>query len=116
MHPILARLERLAAYLALWTVVGVLVAGVLTNQGLSWSEALVQVLPPLLVYSFICLSSWYVCRAMPLASSGVPGVLTASVASASVGGLLWLALNEIWISTLATMPGMAPIAARFRTQ
>ena len=57
MHPILARLERLAAYLGLWCAIGVLVGAVLTRQGLTWPEALVQVLPPLLVYSFICLSA-----------------------------------------------------------
>lgn len=116
MHPILARFERLAAYLALWTVLGVLVSGVLTNQGLSWPEALVQVLPPLLAYSFICLSSWYVCRAMPLATSGVAGVLTASFVAAAVGGVLWLALNESWLSMLESMPAVAPIASRFRAQ
>ena len=104
MHPILARLERLAAYLALWGAVGILVGAVLTRQGLSWPEALVQVLPPLLVYSFVCLSAWYVCRAMPLTTSGVPGVLAASTLSAFVGGVLWLALNEIWLGTLESMP------------
>jgi two-component system, LytTR family, sensor histidine kinase AlgZ len=116
MHPILARLERLAAYLAAWSVLGVLIGVVLTRQGLTWPEALVQVLPPLLVYSFICLSAWYVCRAMPLASSGVPGVLTASVLAASVAGVLWLAVNEAWITTLESMPALAPITVRFRAQ
>src|SRR6185503_20599154 len=52
MHPILVRLERLAGYLALWGAVGVFESAVLTQQGLTWPEALVQVLPPLLVYSF----------------------------------------------------------------
>src|SRR5687767_6500243 len=116
MHPILARLERLAAYLGAWCIVGVLVGVVLTRQGLTWPEALVQVLPPLLVYSFICLSAWYVCRAMPLSTSGVPGVLTASVVAAFVAGGLWLALNEVWLNTLASMPGLASITVRFRSQ
>ena len=116
MHPILARLERLAAYLALWSAIGVLIGLVLTRQGLTWPEALVLVLPPLLGYAFVCLSAWYVCRAMPLASSGVPGVLTASVVAASVAGGLWLALDEIWIGTLESMPALAPITERFRAQ
>src|SRR5215213_1500243 len=116
MHPILAQFERLAAYLALWTVLGVLVSGVLTNQGLSWPEALVQVLPPLLVYSFVCLSSWYVCRAMPLATSGVPGVLTAAAVAAFVAGGLWLAMHEVWLATLESTAGLAPITTRFRAQ
>ena len=60
MHPILARLERLASYLGLWCAIGILEGVVLTRQGLTWPEALVQVLPPLLVYSLVCLSAWYV--------------------------------------------------------
>ncbi len=116
MHPILARLERLAAYLGLWCVVGVLVGGVLTRQGLTWAEALVQVMPPLLAYSFICLSAWYVCRAMPLGTSGMAGVLTAAGVAASVAGGLWLLLNESWLATLESMEALGPITARFRTQ
>ncbi|HEV8397970.1 MAG TPA: histidine kinase [Vicinamibacterales bacterium] len=114
MHPILARLERLAAYLALWCAIGVLEGVVLTRQGLGWAESLVQVLPPLLVYSFVCLSAFYVCRAMPLTTSGVTGVLTASAVAASVAGVLWLILNEVWLGTLESMPDLASITRRFR--
>ena len=116
MHPILARLESLAAYLGAWSIVGVLIGVVLTRQGLTWPEALVQVLPPLLAYSFVCLSAWYVCRAMPLATSGVPGVLTASAVAAFVAGGLWLAMHETWLATLESTPGLGPITIRFRAQ
>jgi sensor histidine kinase YesM len=116
MHPILARLDRLGGYLALWVVIGVLESSVLTQQGLTWPEALVQVLPPLLFYSFICLSAWYVCRATPLATSGVARVLTASLVAAFVGASLWLALSEAWLATLESMPELASITPRFRAQ
>ena len=116
MHPILTRLERLGSYLALWCAVGVLEGVVLTRQGLTWPEALVQVLPPLIVYSFVCLSAWYVCRATPLATSTVTRVLTASVVAASVAAVLWLALNEVWLAVLESMPEVAPITGRFRAQ
>jgi Sec-independent protein secretion pathway component TatC len=71
MHPILARAERLTTYLAAWLIVAVLLAAVLTRQGLSWLEALALLLPMCLIYGFACLSAWYVCRATPLATSGV---------------------------------------------
>jgi sensor histidine kinase YesM len=116
MHPILTRLERLGSYLALWCAVGVLEGVVLTRQGLTWPEALVQVLPPLIVYSFVCLSAWYVCRATPLATSTVTRVLTASLLAASVAAVLWLALNEVWLAILESMPEFAPITGRFRVQ
>ena len=116
MHPILARLDRLGGYLALWCAIGVLESSILTRQGLTWAEALVQVLPPLLVYAFICLSAWYVCRATPLATSHVSRVLTASMVAAWVGAALWLALSEAWLATLESMPEVAPITARYRAQ
>ena len=54
MHPILARLERIGGYLARWCAICVFETGVLTRQGLTWPEALEQVLPPLLVYAYVC--------------------------------------------------------------
>jgi two-component system sensor histidine kinase AlgZ len=116
MHPLLARLDHLGGYLALWCAIGVFESGMLTRQGLTWPEALVQVLPPLLVYAFVCLSAWYVCRATPLATSTVARVLTASIVAAWVAAALWLALSEAWLATLESMPGLGPVTDRFRAQ
>ena len=116
MHPILARLERLAAYLSVWFVIGLLVSFVLTRQGLAWAEALVLTLPPLVVYSFVCLSAWYVCRATPIATSGAATLLSAAVLGATVAGALWAALMQAWIALLGSLPAVAPIAARFQEQ
>jgi two-component system sensor histidine kinase AlgZ len=116
MHPILARLERLGGYLALWCAIGIFESAMLTRQGLTWPAALIQVLPPLLVYAFVCLSAWYVCRATPLATSTVSRVLTASMVAAWVAAALWLALNEAWLATLDATPELASITPRFRAQ
>jgi two-component system sensor histidine kinase AlgZ len=116
MHPILARLERLAAYLALWLGIGVFLSAVLTRQGLGFAEAIVLVLPVVIVYSFICLSAWYVCRAMPLATSGVPAVLSASLLAALTAGGLWLATTAAWISLLESLPSLVSVTARYRQQ
>ena len=72
MHPILGRIERLAAYLAVWLIAGVLVAGVFTRFGLGWVEALALLVPLFLVYAFVCLSAWYVSRATPLTDQQHP--------------------------------------------
>ena len=79
MHPLLARPERLAAYLGVWLVVGVLIAGSLSRQGLAVGESLVLVLPLFLIYSFICLSAWYVCRAVPLRTSPATNAMVATI-------------------------------------
>jgi len=116
MHPILARAERLASYLGAWLIVCVLLALVLARQGLSWFEALALLLPIVLVYAFVCLSAWYVCRAMPLATSGVLRALLSSLLAAVVASGLWLALARLWIVMLSAFPTFAPVAARYRQQ
>src|SRR6187402_677186 len=116
MHPLLARPERLAAYLGGWLIVGVLTAGALSRQGLALSESLVLVLPLFLIYSFICLSAWYVCRAVPLRSSRVVRVISAWTVSAAVAGGLWLGLAYAWIALLGSMPGVADATDRYSAQ
>ena len=70
MHPILGRAGRLALYLVAWLALCVLVAGIFTRFGLDWTEALALLAPLCLVYAFVCLSAWYVSRAVPLTPSG----------------------------------------------
>jgi two-component system sensor histidine kinase AlgZ len=116
MHPILSRPERLALYLGAWVVLGILIAGVLSRQGLTFPEALVLVLPLFLAYSFVCLSAWYVCRAVPLRSSSPFRVVMASATSSAVAGGIWLALALAWIAVFESMPGLAGMAVRDRQQ
>src|SRR5438477_10893634 len=116
MHPILTRPERLALYLGAWVVIGALIAGVLSRQGLTVAEALVLVLPLFLAYSFVCLSAWYVCRAVPLKTSGVLRVLVACTISSAIAGALWLGLAFAWIAVFDSMPDLAGMAARDRQQ
>ena len=94
MHPILGRAERLAAYLAAWLVVCVLLAAVFTRLGLGWVEALALLLPLCLVYAFVCLSAWYVSRAVPLRTSSVLQVLASSALAAVIASGLWLGLTQ----------------------
>lgn len=116
MHPILARTDRLASYLGASLIVGVLLAAVLARQGLTVLEALVLLLPIVLVYSTACLSAWYVCRATPLTTSGILRVLASSGVAALVASSLWLGLARSWIAILSSFPAFAPAAVRYRQQ
>jgi two-component system sensor histidine kinase AlgZ len=115
-HPILGRIERLAAYLLVWLSAGVLAAGLFTRFGLGWTEALVWLAPLFLVYAFICLSAWYVSRAAPLTTSGVLRVLASSVVASAFASGLWLAIATAWIAALNTLPAFGPAAARYAQQ
>jgi hypothetical protein len=109
MHPIFARAGRLAAYLGAWLAFGVLLSIVLTRQGLAWTDAAILLLPVLVVYAFICLSAWYVCRATPLGTSGVGRVLATSAVAAVTAGGIWIGLSEGWLSIIGS--GASPDAA-----
>jgi len=116
MHPILGRLDRALAYAAAWIVVAVLVATSLSQQGAGWFDALVFVVPPFLLYGFVCLSSFYVCRAMPLATTRPPAVAIVLAVSAIVGGVIWLTIAQAWGVMLRSVSGLESAAAAGASQ
>ncbi len=115
MHPILGRIDRLAAYLAVWLSVCVLVAGVFTRFGLNWAESLALLVPLFLVYAFVCLSAWYVSRATPLTAS-VFRVMASSIVAALFAAGLWLGVTQAWIAALSATAMFAPSASRYAQQ
>lgn len=116
MHPILARTDRLALYLGAWLIVSVLFGSILVLQGLTWIEALVFLVPINIVYSFVCLSAWYVCRGTPLTSqSGARPLASAGVAALVASGL-WVALSHLWINVLVSFPTFTPAEMAYRRQ
>ena len=105
MHPLLARPGALAVYFLAWVPLTAILGGLLVLAGgLSLLEA--AVVSPLLtgVYAFVCLSSWYLCVAFPIATSRLlPLALTLTVASL-VAASLWV----LWGATLAALLALAP--------
>ena len=116
MHPILGRIDRLAAYLLVWLSAGVLTAGLFTRFGLDWIEALALLAPLFLVYAFVCLSSWYVSRATPLTTSGIVRVLISSGLSSAFASGLWLGMTQAWIAALGLTAAFAPAVERYARQ
>jgi hypothetical protein len=115
-HPILVRAGRLALYLVSWLALCVLVAGIFTRFGLDWTEALALLAPLCLVYAFVCLSAWYVSRAVPLTPSGVARVLVSSVLASAFASGLWLGLAHAWIAVLGLTTAFAPATERYARQ
>lgn len=110
MHPILVRVERLGAYLGLWAVVALVLSFWVTRQGSDPFEALAIVVPTFVAYGFVCLSAFYVCRAVPVTRTGPAAVAAASIVSAVCGGLLWLALAQGWRAVLRQLAPAQPFA------
>ena len=108
MHPLLARLDRLAAYLVAWGVIAVLLSLWVARQGSNVFEVLLVVVPTFVAYGFVCLSAWYVSRAVPVTRASLPAVATASIVSAVCGGLLWYALAQGWRALLRQLSPSQP--------
>jgi hypothetical protein len=103
MYPLLSRRSHLAAYLLLWLLVGVLLSVLLAAQGgLAWWIALLAGVPAAIAYSFICLSAWYVARAMPLARTGSGRVIVSAFAAAALSSAMWLAIARGWTALVVS--------------
>jgi signal transduction histidine kinase len=103
MYPLLSRRSHLAAYLLLWLLVGVLLSVLLAAQSdLTWWMALVAGVPAAIAYSFICLSAWYVARAMPLARTGSGRVIVSALAAAALSSTMWLVLARGWTALIVS--------------
>ena len=104
MHPILTHKGRLRLYLIAWGLLGGLLSLLLKlAKGSSWAEAFLLVLPTTLVYAFMCLAAWYLCRAFPLERTGFMQLLTLHLAAAFLSSGLWIAIAFGWMSVCSRL-------------
>ena len=107
MHPLLARGERLALYLALWAIAGALLATLLASEaGLSLWEAALVAFPLAYAYAFVCLSAWYVSRSTPIATSGITRLIGTALAASVLSSAAWVLLARTWNQVLGWFWGM----------
>jgi two-component sensor histidine kinase len=91
MHPILARAGRLGLYLLAWAPFAGLLALLLAAGGhLSWQQSVALAFPLCLVYSFICLSAWWVCRVTSPRIVGLTRLISTHLVSALAASGVWL--------------------------
>ncbi len=88
MHPLIARRGWLLLYLLVWSHL------LLIMDALTWAEAVTLSVPLALFYAFVCLTPWYMCRALPLGSSPARKILINHLAAAIVAGLTWIVLAK----------------------
>jgi len=96
MHPLLLTKGRLGLYLLAWAPLGALLAFLLSISGhLPWAEASAMAAPLAVFYAFVCLSPWYLCRVLPLATSRAVSLFLNHASAAVVAGLLWVVLAKL---------------------
>jgi anti-sigma regulatory factor (Ser/Thr protein kinase) len=103
MHPILSDAKQLGLYLLGCLPIGIVLVIGLGRQG-AWATAAAFFLPLMLIYAFIGLSAFYLCRAFPIGREdrtwrAVPAHVSAA---ATVGGLC-VGLAWIWARLLESL-------------
>lgn len=102
MHPILGSSARLRLYLLSWLPIHIfLVYWPYAAGALDPLESVIYVLPLMVLYSFLCLSSWYLCRFLPLAGTQPVKLLVNHFAAASAMGAFLVLLSIAWAALLA---------------
>lgn len=115
MHPILARPSRVAAYLAIWAPLGLLLAALLAFQHLfAWTESVIVAVPLAITYGFLCLSAWYVAGGSPVDRAGGVRVAATAAVAAFMSSALWLLIARGWLELVGQVRGWPPVAPAFR--
>ncbi len=97
MHPILAHNRRLGLYLFVFLQAGVLLAELLVRTaGVPRPQALLLAVPLLLIHSFSCLASWYVCRSVPLGADRPERWVVTQLAAAVLACGVLIAIGALW--------------------
>ncbi len=114
MHPLLSSRPRLGTYLLAWVPIAGMLVGIGLTQGWPLHEAAALSLPMCLAGAFLFMSTWYLCRALPVAtfrwrSHGVAWFLTAGVL-----GNLWYQLGFLIAKLWSLHPRFADLPARLR--
>lgn len=128
MHPILAERGRLGLYLLGWSPLAALGVVLLALRGeVSWAESLAVGLPLLLVYAYLCLAAWYVCRLAPLAQTTplAPATpprgagrwrplraLALHLGAALLSSAVWAVVGLAWASLLDSFEAFEGLAGR----
>ena len=97
MHPIFADRRRLQLHVVASTLVGVLL-GVLVRAltGVGWTGAMAFGLPLGILAAPVSLSSWYLCRAMPLSRTSTFRIAVTSMGAAIASASLWALVGQAW--------------------
>ena len=90
MHPILAKPSRILLYLAGWLpILALLVYLMWSSAGASWQSTTAMLAPACILFAFVCLSPWPICRVRPLRLAGMAALVATWCAAAFAGSALF---------------------------
>ena len=117
MHPLLKPIKRYGIYLTAWSpLAGILIYLMAVPGKLGWRDAIVLILPLCLVYQFVCLSAWYMCKAAPLQRTPILRTRLTHLVAAVIISYLCVELARLLAYALAQFPTFRGLDERFAPQ
>ncbi|GJQ21095.1 MAG: hypothetical protein HBSIN02_14500 [Bacteroidia bacterium] len=116
MHPILSQRRIFLLYLTIWAGAGGFLAVLLSATVMAPGGAAIVAVPMMLVYSFMCLASYYLCRTFPLSRTNILRLLAAHGLAAAVTSTLWISLGRTWVSLLSEVSVFALLPEGYESQ
>jgi two-component system, LytTR family, sensor histidine kinase AlgZ len=114
MHPLLNRRSYLGAYLAVWVPLACLLVFLIkVSGGIGALEAAILQVPMAFLYAACCLSTWYVCRATPLRSSGIVRVSATHLLEAFLLSFVWVQIGRLYARALSSSASFQGLDARY---
>ncbi len=104
MHPLFTSKTGFLVYLAAWIPLGGLLS---LSAGLRWEEAV----PLALLFAFVAMSPWYLCRGLPLGSTSAYRLVVHHVAAVVVASSFLLAAARAWEAVLSRPPATLAVLA-----
>ena len=118
MHPLFGHRIRLALYVLAWLLAGLplaLVVRAVVPQEVSRAHAFA--VPLSLLYGFVVMSAWWVCRANPLnGERPIGAVITTQLGAGLQSSAAWCAIGTAWAVGLDRLAGPGPDRAGILTQ
>jgi two-component system sensor histidine kinase AlgZ len=114
MYPLLLQRKSFLLYLACWLPCALLIAALVVYAGqLEWIPALVFALPMTVVYAFLCLSTWHLCRYFPLENKNVLRLLVVQLSAGFIGGIVWILVGLGLVTVAGAIPPVAQLPERY---
>ena len=99
----------LGLFLAGWTPLAGLTVLLLQGGGLSWLDAFLAGFPIGVLFAFLAQSTGYLCRTLPLASTGRVRLSATLFLGALITSAFWLLLGRLWLQVLNRWHGGAEV-------
>jgi two-component system, LytTR family, sensor histidine kinase AlgZ len=113
MHPILSNRRTLILYLAVWLSIGLLIEIPFVFQYKNqWAVFLLSDIPLNLFFSFICLSSYYLCKVFPVKTTQWYNLISLFIVAAFIVAGIELLAGYGWvhlIDSLKIAPAISPL-------